>query len=53
MDVTGRSAERAQRGELVQVIFGARVERLRDDDDADDNAEQSAGNEGRSGARLK
>ena len=53
MDVAGRGAERAQRGELVEVVLGARVERLRDDDDADDDAEQRAGDERGAGPGLE
>ena len=53
MDVAGGGAECAQGGELVQVILGARIECLRDDDDADDHAERGAGDECRSGACLE
>ena len=53
VDVAGRGAERAQGGELVQVVLGARVERLGDDDDADDHAEGRAGDQSRAGAGLE
>jgi hypothetical protein len=45
--------QRAQGGELVEVILGAGIERLGDDDDADDQAQRRAGDEGRAGPRLE
>ena len=42
MDVEPRGANGAQRRELVDVVFGARIECLSDDDGADDHSEQRA-----------
>ena len=43
VDVAARGADGAQRRELVDVVLGAGIERLRDDHGADDDAEQCAG----------
>ena len=43
-------AHRAQRGELVKMVFGAGIECLCDDDSADNDAEQRACNECRAGS---
>ncbi len=53
VDVAGRGAQRAQRRELVEVVLGARIERLRHDHDADDDAERGACDERHAGARLE
>ena len=52
-DVARGGAERAQGGELVEVVLGAGVERLGDDDDADDDAERRTGDQRRAGAGLE
>ena len=53
VDVSGRRAERPQRGELVQVVLRRGVERLGDDDDADDHAQNRAGDQRHACTRLE
>ncbi len=50
VDVAPGRADRPQGGELVEVILGAGIERLRNDHGADDDTEQGAGEQRRAGA---
>ena len=51
MNVRAGRSDRAQRRELVEMFLGIRIKSLRDDDAADNHAEQGAGDEG--GARRR
>ena len=42
MDVSGRRAQRPERGKLTQMILGARIKGLRDNDRADDKAKHGS-----------
>ena len=50
VDISSGRTHGAQGGELVQVLFRARIKRLGDHDGADDHAEQGAGEERGAGA---
>ena len=50
VNIAAGRTDGAQRGEFVEVILGAGIERLRDDDGADDDAEQRPREQGRAGA---
>ena len=53
VNIEARRSDGAQRREFVQVILGAGIKRLRDDDRADDDAEQRPREQGGAGTRCR